>query len=290
MSNTTFYIHSAHATGTLLRGAYMPMSQHSGPIEMTTRANRCNLNDDNYCNSTDNRFSKNRIISNSRLDSSEQEMVPYYPRQFATSIAILAPFADNFVSGQICRLLDKTMDCQCRLIFDVNSTLEDDRACRDLWNWAECLLILGHQQAVSPKNFEKICHYAHCGGGLVYLGNVCDDPNEQLKLTGAYSRGSHAWQGEAQIDGIQRSDQNNLLEGVESFTSATRLVRNSAPSRDCQILLRGKIPGSLEPVAWTRKFGDGKLFYSNLGEETDWLDENWLKLVSHAIKWTSARR
>lgn len=289
MTNPTYYIHSAHTTGTLLKGAYMPLSQPNGAIEMTTRSNCRNHNDDNTYSRYENRFAHNRILSNTSVDCAEAPMEPFYPRREAASIAILAPFAYNSVSAQICQLLKQSMDCQWKLIFDANSLLEDENACREIWSWAECLLILGHQQSVSVKNFEKICRYTNYGGGLVYLGNICNDPNEQLKLTGSYSRGVHAWQGEARIDGIARSDKNNLLEGVSPFTSATRLVRNAAPSRDCQILLRGKIPGSLEPVAWTRRFGDGKLFYSNLGEETDWLDENWLKLISHAIKWTSAR-
>ncbi|WP_435354817.1 ThuA domain-containing protein [Emticicia sp. SJ17W-69] len=46
--------------------------------------------------------------------------------------------------------------------------------------------------------------------------------------------------------------------------------------------------GKDHPVAWNKKIGKGKTFYTSMGhDETVWKDQNFLKLIENAIKWTN---
>lgn len=45
--------------------------------------------------------------------------------------------------------------------------------------------------------------------------------------------------------------------------------------------------GKDHPVAWNKKIGKGKTFYTSMGhDETVWKDQNFVKLIENAIKWT----
>lgn len=45
--------------------------------------------------------------------------------------------------------------------------------------------------------------------------------------------------------------------------------------------------GKDHPVAWSKKIGKGKTFYTSMGhDETAWKDSNFVTLIENAIKWT----
>ncbi|NBA86875.1 ThuA domain-containing protein [Emticicia sp. CRIBPO] len=48
--------------------------------------------------------------------------------------------------------------------------------------------------------------------------------------------------------------------------------------------------GKDHPVAWYKTTGKGKTFYTSMGhDETTWKDENFVKLIENAIKWTQIK-
>jgi uncharacterized protein len=48
--------------------------------------------------------------------------------------------------------------------------------------------------------------------------------------------------------------------------------------------------GKDHPVAWSKHIGKGKTFYTSMGhDETAWKDENFVRLIENAIKWTITR-
>jgi uncharacterized protein len=49
--------------------------------------------------------------------------------------------------------------------------------------------------------------------------------------------------------------------------------------------------GKDHPVAWSKQIGKGKTFYTSMGhDETTWKDENFIKLIENAIKWTMIKK
>jgi len=77
-----------------------------------------------------------------------------------------------------------------------------------------------------------------------------------------------------------------ILKGVKLTQSQGSLYKNTGLAKDVDILLTGSIPEHAEPIAWTRLFKGGRVFYTSLGHQKDFEDENFLRLLANAIVWT----
>lgn len=80
-----------------------------------------------------------------------------------------------------------------------------------------------------------------------------------------------------------------VLKGVEPFESPSKLYKNPSIAADTTLLLTGTIPEHKEPVAWTRKNGDGRVFYTSLGGPDDFQNKNFQTLLVNAIFWAAER-
>jgi type 1 glutamine amidotransferase len=81
-----------------------------------------------------------------------------------------------------------------------------------------------------------------------------------------------------------------VLKGVEPFESKSKLYKNPHPAPDINLLLTGSIPEHKEPVAWTRKYRDGRVFYTSLGGPDDFKQKVFQTLLVNAIFWTAQRK
>jgi hypothetical protein len=81
-----------------------------------------------------------------------------------------------------------------------------------------------------------------------------------------------------------------ILKGVEPFETPTKLYKNPHIASDTNLLLTGTIPEHTEPVAWTRKNGDGRVFYSSLGGPDDFKNKIFQTMLVNAIFWTAQRK
>jgi type 1 glutamine amidotransferase len=52
------------------------------------------------------------------------------------------------------------------------------------------------------------------------------------------------------------------------------------------VLLTGKVENLTEPIAWIRKAGKSKVFYTSLGYPTDFKSAPFLTLLENAIRWS----
>ncbi len=80
-----------------------------------------------------------------------------------------------------------------------------------------------------------------------------------------------------------------ILKGVSPYQSRGSLYRNTGLSKDVTILLEGSIPEATEPLAWTRMYKGGRIFYTSLGHQRDFEEENFLKLMTNGILWAAGR-
>ncbi len=80
-----------------------------------------------------------------------------------------------------------------------------------------------------------------------------------------------------------------ILKGVAPYKSRGSLYRNTGLAKDVTILLEGSIPEASEPIAWTRMYRGGRIFYTSLGHQKDFEEENFLKMMSNAIVWAAGR-
>jgi type 1 glutamine amidotransferase len=80
-----------------------------------------------------------------------------------------------------------------------------------------------------------------------------------------------------------------VLKGVAPYKSAGSLYKNPMVAKDTELLLTGTIPEHTEPVAWTRMYKGGRVFYTSLGHMKDFEEESYLRLLTNAIFWTAKR-
>jgi putative membrane-bound dehydrogenase-like protein len=80
-----------------------------------------------------------------------------------------------------------------------------------------------------------------------------------------------------------------ILQGVEPFTSPGSLYKNQGIAKDATLLLNGSIPKQSEPIAWVRDIKGRRVFYTSLGHPKDFENEQFLKMLTNAIYWTTAR-
>jgi type 1 glutamine amidotransferase len=85
---------------------------------------------------------------------------------------------------------------------------------------------------------------------------------------------------------VEGAEGHPVLKGVAPFKSAGSLYKNPAVAGDATVLLTGTIPGHTEPVAWTRTYKGGRVFYTSLGHPRDFEDENFVRMVVNALYWT----
>lgn len=80
-----------------------------------------------------------------------------------------------------------------------------------------------------------------------------------------------------------------ILAGVQPFKSKGSLYKNTGLAKDVEVLLTGAIPGHTEPIAWTRTYKGARVFYTSLGHQKDFEDDNFVRLVVNALFWTAQR-
>lgn len=79
-----------------------------------------------------------------------------------------------------------------------------------------------------------------------------------------------------------------IVKGLTAQWHSKGNVYKVTPLLDSNItvLLKGKANNLEEPIAWIRRAGKSKIFYTSLGYSTDFEAEPFINLIEHAIKWT----
>jgi len=80
-----------------------------------------------------------------------------------------------------------------------------------------------------------------------------------------------------------------VLTGVAPFESPSTLYKNPRLGDDTTLLLNGTITDHVEPLAWTRTHGGGRVFYTSLGGPEDFALAPFRRLVVNALFWTTRR-
>lgn len=80
-----------------------------------------------------------------------------------------------------------------------------------------------------------------------------------------------------------------VLKGVQPFESTSKLYKNPSLADDTTLLLRGSIPDHTEPVAWTREYRGGRVFYTSLGGPEDFQNAVFRRMLVSALFWAVRR-
>lgn len=81
-----------------------------------------------------------------------------------------------------------------------------------------------------------------------------------------------------------------VLVGVDLKTANDSLYKNLGHAADIQVLLEGTIPDQpTEPLAWTRDYRGGRVFYTSLGAEDTFELPAFRRMLANALFWTAKR-
>jgi putative heme-binding domain-containing protein len=164
-----------------------------------------------------------------------------------------------------------------------------------LENLAHCdvMLLFTRRLTISGEQLERIKRYCRSGKPIVAVRTASHAFQNWLALDkvilgGNY--GNHYGSGSAtDVRFAETISAQPILAGVNPFRSPGSLYRNTGLAPDVHVLLTGSIPGHTEPVAWTRMYNGGRVFYTSLGHPKDFKNESFVRMLVNALYWTTKR-
>jgi len=81
-----------------------------------------------------------------------------------------------------------------------------------------------------------------------------------------------------------------ILSGVKISTAPGPLYKNSGHAREIHILMAGSSKDQTEPIAWTREYKGGRVFYTSLGNVETFQQPAFRRMIANALFWTAKRQ
>ena len=186
--------------------------------------------------------------------------------------------------------------------FDVNATEDTSEfATENLKRYAAVMFFTSGELPMSGAEQAALLNFVRSGGGFIGVHSATDTfyawP-DYLDLIGGYFNG-HPWHQAVTIEVVDPGDPlvgflgNSLQFEDEIYQISDFDYRGS------HVLLRLN-PSSVDlskpgvhqrfygwPLAWTRSFGQGRVFYMALGHEASaWQDTRYQRVLTNAILWS----
>jgi putative heme-binding domain-containing protein len=186
--------------------------------------------------------------------------------------------------------LEKNYDVKCSRAF---RKTDDDLPGLDNLDTCDVLLLFTRRLTISGAQLEKIKKYCQSGKPIVGVRTASHAFQNWLALDkevfGGNYQGHYGAGLPVEVHIEAQAKDHPILAGVKPFQSAGSLYKNAGLAQDVEILLTGRIPGHSEPVAWARLRHGGRVFYTSLGHQKDFLDDNFKRLLVNALFWTAKR-
>ena len=214
--------------------------------------------------------------------------------------ARIAPLRVVFISGSAEYESDKTMpilkkylESKYPSIVTMITAKGDDLPGLEALDKCETAVLFTRRLKVQGDQLERIKKYCTSGKPLVGIRTASHGIQTWLDLDKEVLGGNyknHYKDGPlTDIKFTAAAKDHPILKDVMPYKSRGSLYRNTGLAKDVSILLEGSIPEATEPIAWTRMFKGGRIFYTSLGHQKDFEEENFLKLMTNAIVWSAGR-
>ena len=175
----------------------------------------------------------------------------------------------------------------------------------DILTDADLVVVFVRRRAFQPEQMKYLRQFLDRGGPLIGLRTASHafDPRgsapkghdewiafDQEVLGGNY-QGHHGVGPIATIAPVGGVASHPILQRVElPLLSNGSLYRTSPLAAGTQLLLIGTIPDKPpEPVAWTNRYKNSRVFYTSLGHPDDFKDPQFRKLLTNAVFWAMAK-
>jgi hypothetical protein len=156
-------------------------------------------------------------------------------------------------------------------------------------------IALSHAQLDAIKNFLKagkpLVALRTANHGFTVRGKVPEGfahwPEFVADILGCENRGYGSVKDGVAVSVLPGAAGHPILKGVPAQWHSTGNVYHVAPLLDqtATVLLNGRVPKGIEPVAWTRTAGRSRVFYTSLGHPSDFTTPQFRTLLTNGIRW-----
>lgn len=149
-------------------------------------------------------------------------------------------------------------------------------------------------EKLGSDHVDGLLHYVRSGGGFVGIHSAADTfkayPEYVSMIGGRFE--THPPFGPIRVQRVYASSE--VGAGIEDFTIEDEFYHlTDCPAQGKDLVLVGASPGDgkTRPLAWTKGYGSGRVFYTALGHGPGtYKNPSFSKLVRQAIEWAARRR
>ncbi len=169
---------------------------------------------------------------------------------------------------------------------------KDDLPGLEALEQSDCMLLFTRRMTIDGQQLECIKRYCRRGGAVVGVRTASHGlenwPTFDTEVFGGDYQGHYSNES-TEVRIVEAAKDHPVLAGVEPFCSRGTLYKNPDLAPDTTVLLAGSADGHVHPVAWTRPYRRGRVFYTSLGHLDDFRQPGFLRLLVNAIYWTTRR-
>lgn len=187
-----------------------------------------------------------------------------------------------------CDYMKKNHSIQSKLI--IYKTEDDDVSLESI-NDADVLLVFTRRLKTKGKELERFKNYCAEGKPIIGVRTASHAFQNWLafdkEVLGGNYQGHYGAGPVCHVEIAPNAKDHPILDGVSTFDSDGSLYKNTPISEDASLLLNGTTDEHFEPVAWTRIHNGGRVFYTSLGHQKDFEEENFLRLLANSVFWVA---
>jgi type 1 glutamine amidotransferase len=188
------------------------------------------------------------------------------------------------------KLIEKNYPIECSRAF---KTWDDNLPGLEALDTCDVAIVFTRRLTITGDQLERVKKYCTSGRPLIGIRTASHAFQNWLDLDkevfGGDYHNHYADGPAARIEIVDAATNHPILKHFTPYTSAAKLYKNPHVAADVTVLLTGTIPEHTEPVAWTRNYRGGKIFYTSLGDPSDFQNENFRQLLIGALAWTTGR-
>jgi len=216
--------------------------------------------------------------------------------------------AFEYQSAKSCAILAKhleaTLGAKCTIL-QAKKKQGDDVPGMEALDTADLMVVFMRRQSLKGDQLDRFKRYATSGKPIVGVRTASHAVQTWLAFDKEVQGGNykgHFGHSQGTIVSLCHDKLSHpILRGVLPFRSKGGMYRNTGLAKNCDILAYGEIrtvpPNTpniaptvhREPIAWTRPYKGGRIFYTSLGHQDDFKDASFLRLLTNAVLWTTGR-
>jgi type 1 glutamine amidotransferase len=158
---------------------------------------------------------------------------------------------------------------------------------------ADVLLLFARRMKLAEEQMAIIRKHWEQGKAVVGVRTAChafEKADNELfdgkVLGGAYQ--NHFGDGPVKVTTTEKGQTHPILKDVKPFTSR-KLYKEGELAVDTVVLQEGDNGMLKQPVSFVHTYHNGRVFFTSLGVQEDFQDENFRRMLVNALFWTANR-